>query len=267
MSARGFRGALRGEFIKAGTLPAVWVGLVVSVLGTAVVAVLNSVQSLAAIRAGDAGGYGSSSVVETAFAGAPLGAVGAVVIGVILVSSEYSANSPDAGGGRQITTTRIALPGAAGIVLAKVAVVLAVVFAAAVLSAVACLSVAYMLLGDAATETDAYASMASRAAGSGLYWMLTGLLASGITLITRNGTIPLLVLILNSSVVSVSLLLTNVTSLAHWLPDMAGRRLFGFEEGSVVPGGLDTLPGALVMAAWSVLALVVGGVLFARRDA
>ena len=94
-----------------------------------------------------------------------------------------------------------------------------------------------------------------------------GLIAFAITVLARSGIIPLIILIANSSVVSVSLLLTNLTPAAHWLPDMAGRNLFGFPADSVVPGGLDPTPGAIVMAGWALALLIVAGIVFRRRDA
>ena len=92
-----------------------------------------------------------------------------------------------------------------------------------------------------------------------------GLIAFAITVVTRSGIVPLIVLIVNSSLVSVSLLLTRLTPLAHWLPDLAGRRLFGGV--STVEGGLDAVPGGLVMSAWTLALLLVAGFVFARRDA
>jgi len=260
--------ALAVEFGKAATLPAVWIGVAVTVLGTAAVTLLNAVQTARAVRAGTPERYGTPSISETAYAAAPLGTVGAVVIGVVVVSSEYAANSPDAGGGRQIATSCLAVPMRLHAVVAKAVVVLVFVLGTALLAFPACLGISRLALGDVAVlEPPGSSALFTRALGSAVYWTLMGLLATGISLVCRSGVVPLIVLIVNSSVVSVSLLLTNLTPLAHWLPDMAGRNLFGFDADSVVPGGLDVVPGGVVMAAWSVVALVAGAIAFLRRDA
>lgn len=259
---------LRSEFSKAFTLPAVWIGIAVTVLGTAGIAALNSFQFAAAIRAGHPDRFaGPPDLVDLAFTGAPLGTVGAVIIGVLAVSSEYAVHSPDSGGGRQIATSLATVPRRVTLVSAKVVVVATTTLVTVLLAVPACLALARVGLGDAAINTDAYQRMVERGVGSGLYWILMALLAFGITLLARSGVIPLLVLIVNSALVSISLLLTNITPLAHWLPDMAGRNLFGFGPNETLPGGLEPVPGALVMAAWSVAAIIIGAVAFCRRDA
>ncbi len=256
------------EAAKLLSLPAVWAGIAVTVAGTAAITVLNASQTMAAANAGEPERYGSSSVFETAYAAAPLGTVGAIVLGVLIVSSEYAPNSPDAGGGRQILTTLSAMPRRLVLVGVKALTVVLLTALAALAAAGACTALAGLILGDAASETVAPGDAAIAWLGAGLYWTLTGLLAFGITLLTRNGAVPLLVLIVNSSVVSFSLLLTNLTPLAHWLPDMAGRNLFGFVDPEfVMPGGLDAVPGAIVMAAWAMAAVIAGAIAFTRRDA
>jgi ABC-type transport system involved in multi-copper enzyme maturation permease subunit len=125
--------------------------------------------------------------------------------------------------------------------------------------------VAATVIGDGAVETVTTQDAVRRCLGGALYWLLTALIAFAITALARSGVIPLLVLIVNSSLVSFSLLLTNITPLAHWLPDMAGRRLF--DGPYTVEGGLDAGPGAVVMAGWTVALLAIAAIVFRRRDA
>ncbi|GAA3661270.1 ABC transporter permease [Microbacterium marinilacus] len=258
--------AVSAELRKAATLPAVWAGAAVAILGSLGITLLNAVTARSAIAAGRADELlASTSAFETGYAAAPLGTVGAVVIGVVLISSEYTANSPDAGGGRQLTTTLTVIPRRLTVLTAKAVAVVAVVAVAALVALPACLVLARAVIGDAGHETVSAQEALWRWLGACLYWTLTGLLAFAIAVLTRSGVVPLIVLIVNSSLVSVSLLLTNITPLAHWLPDMAGRRLFGGVD--TIDGGLDTLPGALVMAAWTVGLLAVAGAAFTRRDA
>lgn len=258
---------IAAETAKILTLPGVWAGVIVSILGTIAITALNAMQAAAALAEGEADMFGPISVFETAFAAAPLGTIGAVVVGVLAVSSEYTPNSPDAGGSRQITSTLVAIPGRVRIVVAKLTVVIVTTVLIAAVAFPSCLGVAQLLLGDSAPESVPTEQAVWRIIGATVYWTLTALLAFGITLMTRSGMLPLIILIVNSSVVSFSLLLSKVTPLAQWLPDMAGRNLFGFDSEFVLTGSLDAVPGGLVMAAWAVAVVAAGAVVFARRDA
>lgn len=260
-----FWNTFTAELRKAVSLPASWVAVAVTLLGSVGVTVLNAVAARTALDSGAPESRGFSSAFETAYAAVPLGTVGAVVIGVVVMSSEYAANSTDAGGGRQITATLAAVPRRAGLLVAKALTVVLLVALIAAVTIPAAAGVARLVIGAGPPETVGLADALVRSLGAALYWTLTGLIALAITTLARSGIIPLVVLITNSSLVSVSLLLTNLTPLAHWLPDLAGRRLFvGMPT---VDGGLDAVPGALVMAAWTAALLGVAGVVFSRRDA
>ncbi|MEU4385446.1 ABC transporter permease [Promicromonospora sp. NPDC023805] len=260
-----FWNTFTAELRKAGTLPASWVAVAVTLFGSAGVTVLNAVAARTALDSGAQESQGFFSAFETAYAAVPLGTVGAVVLGVVVMSSEYAANSTDAGGGRQVTATLAASPRRAVLLAAKALTVVLFVGLTAAATIPACIGVARLVIGSGPPETVGLDDALVRSVGATLYWALTGLIALAITTLARSGIIPLVVLIANSSVVSFSLLLTHVTPLAHWLPDLAGRRLFvGLPT---VDGGLDAGPGALVMGAWTFALLAVAGIVFSRRDA
>lgn len=243
------------ELRKAVTLPAIWLGIAGMVAGTLVLTVLNAMT----VKKAAAGT--SSSPFEAAYAIAPLGTVTAVIIGVLVVSSEYVAGTAEAGSGKQILATLCAIPGRAKLLIAKVATVSVVVLLASAVTLPANVAVARMVIGNG-HETVTVMQALNRCLGAVIYWVLTALMAAAITVVARNGVIPLLVLIVNSGLVSVSYLLTKVTGLAHWLPDMAGRRLFG----DLSEGGLDAARGGIVMAAWTLGFLLVAGYVLAKRD-
>lgn len=258
--------ALRTEFRKALTLPGAWAGMAVAVLGSVGIAALNAMSSRNALAAGDAERFvNPGSPFESAYAAVPLGTVGAVVVGVILISSEYAANSNDASGGRQITATLTTMPRRLVVLLTKSLTLLFFVALTVVLAVPVSIAVAGAIIGEFSAETVSLEEALRRILGAGLYWALSGLMALSITVFVRSGTIPLLVLVLTNSMVSISFLLTRITPLAFWLPDLAGRKLF--EGLDMIPGGLEPVPGALVMSAWTVALLVAAGVVFARRDA
>lgn len=259
-------GALRAELLKAATLPGTWVGLGVMSVGSAALTVLNAVGVRGAVTQGEPERVVSTGVADTAFAALPIGTVGAVVVGVLLMSSEYAPNAPDAGGGRQVGASLTAVPRRRQLLSAKaVAVTLFVLLGAALTLPLALASAWTVLAGVPIDPWPGWAEVLGVCAGATLYWVLTAWLALAVTALLRSGVIPLVVLILNSSVVSVSVLLTRVTPLAHWLPDLAGRRLFG--QDPFLDGGLAAGPGAAVMAAWAACFLLLAGVALGRRDA
>lgn len=258
--------AVAAELRKTITLPASRVGIGVAILGSLSVTLLNSFYSRAALEGGpDPAGFDTSRV-ESVFAAAPLGVLGAVIVGVVTISSEYTANSTDAGGGRQITATLTATPGRTNLLVAKAIVVVSLVALTALVTIGLSFVLAHVATGPGAPAEDVGDAVA-RTFGVALYWSLMALIALALTVVTRSGIIPLIVLITNSSVVSVSFLLFQVTSLARFLPDLAGIRLFARESFVAFDDALDPLTGGLIMAAWTIGGLAVAAVVFVRRDA
>jgi ABC-2 type transport system permease protein len=255
---------LVAELRKASTLRAVWVGLAVTLVGTVGVTLLNAQQIRSALAAGRGAQRAFTSPLETAFAIMPLGTVGAVVIGVVLFSSEYTTNSTDSGGSRQIITSLVATPQRVRLLAAKAITVVLFVLAMAAVTLPLAIGIAKAMIGDAAPETVGLTEAVSRCLGGTVYWVLSGLIGLAVTVMIRNGLVPLIVMIVNSSVVSVSLLLSKLTPLAQWLPDLAGRRLFGPNQ---IEGGLSAVPGGSVMAGWTLAFCAAAAVVFTRRDA
>ncbi|MFT4295038.1 MAG: hypothetical protein QM582_06455 [Micropruina sp.] len=260
-----FLRAVAAELSKCLTLPGCWAGAAVAGLGSVALTVLNAQVVHNALASGRPESIADASPFETAFAAMPLGTVGAVVLGVLAIGSEYAPNSPDAGGGRQIGVTLTALPHRVELLAAKAFAVVLLVVGIAAATLPVTVGIARLIIGEFAVETVTPRDAVVRCLGGTLYWTLTGLMALAITTLTRSSTVPLIVLIMNSSLVSVSLLLTNLTPLAHWLPDLAGRRLFAGID--TVEGGLDAVPGAWVMGGWTAALLVVAAVVLHRRNA
>jgi hypothetical protein len=254
--------AVAAELRKTVTLSAAHVALAVTVLGTVGITLLNALNK---VHGGQSAA--GTSPADVAFAAVPLGTVGAVILGVVVISSEYTANSPDAGGGQQITATLTATPRRLAVLAAKALTVLLLVGVTAAVTMAACLALASLAIGNTATVPENPGDIIARTFGTALYWALMGLLALGITILTRSGILPLIVLIANSSVVSVSLLLSKLTPLARYLPDLAGMRLFYAGDHIAVHDPLDPLTGGLVMTAWALGLLAVSAVVFTRRDA
>jgi ABC-2 type transport system permease protein len=257
---------LAAELRKTAALPGSLGAAAVAVLGTLGITIINALSVRGALRAGQPDRVAYTSPAEAVFSAVPLITVGAVILGVIVISSEYTANSPDAGGSRQITATLAATPRRLVLIAAKVAALTVHILATAAITIPICLTVAHLVIG-APFAAGTLGATVARAAGAALYWTLTGLIALAITILTRSGIIPLIVGIVNSSLVSASVLLAHVTSLAYYLPDLAGMRLLADDPLGMFEEALDPLTGGLVMAAWALGLLAFSAVVFIRRDA
>lgn len=240
--------ALRAELSKLATLP--FVGLAIAA-GLVVPTGIAFITSLTTTPGPDTG-----------FSELAIGVLGAIILGVAAIGSEYTAEGEESAGSRQITTTLTAIPSRVRLLLAKVA---AVVIATAVLAIVAIALVfatMQILLGPDAPALDG--DTLARAGGAVIYWVLMALLGFGLTVLTRNGIIPMAILVANSSAVTVTYLLAQSIPAANYLPDLAGMRMFTTVRTSV---DIEPHTGGLVMAAWVVALLIAAGAVFTRRDA
>jgi hypothetical protein len=259
--------AVAVELRKTATLPAAFAAFALAVLGPVAITLLNAVGVRDALESGRTDMLAYTSPVEAVFSAVPLGTVGAVVLGVVAIGHEYTSTGDGAGGGRQVTATLTAVPRRAVVLTAKAVAVVLLVAATAAVALPASLALANAVVGDAASAPDDAAGVPARMLGAGLYWALTALIALAVTALTRSGVIPLIVLVVNSSLVSVSFLLTRVTSAARFLPDVAGMRLFARADLIAVEDALAPVTGGLVMAAWAVGLLAVAAAVLLRRDA
>lgn len=240
--------ALRAELSKLATLPSIWLAVAAGLVVPTGISVITSLTT--------------TSGSDTGFSELAIGVLGAIILGVAAIGSEYTAEGEESAGSRQITTTLTAIPSRARLLVAKVA---AVVIATALLALVAIALVfttVHLLRGpDApAPSGDTFA----RAGGAAVYWVLMALLGFGLTVLTRNGIIPMAVLVANSSAVTVTYLLAQRIPAANYLPDLAGMRMFTTIRTGV---DIDPLTGGLVMTAWVVVLLIAAGAVFTRRDA
>ncbi|GLY98673.1 hypothetical protein [Actinoplanes sp. NBRC 103695] len=241
---------IRAELHKLLGLPTARIGLL---LGTLLSPLVVLVNAPAVRRAGLAGA--DLGLVELG-----VGLIGPMILGVVIVSSEFTSTGDDAPRARQLTATLIAVPHRMRLLTAKTAALVLVVGVQAIVAAAATIGLTQVMHGDR-VQVPAF----GRIAAAALYWVLLALLAYAITLITRNGIVPLTLLIVNSTVVSVSYLLTKVTSAAAYLPDIVGAQMF--LQGSDFPVRIAPVTAGLVMTAWIAAFLAVGAVLFHRRDA
>jgi hypothetical protein len=246
--------AVRAELRKLLGLPTAWIGIVLGTLLAPVVVLLNAPYVRRSIDDG--------TITDTADLGLQnlgIGLIGPMVLGVVVISSEYTSTGHDAPRARQLTATLAAVPVRLRLLAAKTAALVLVAAGQAAVTAAAALTLTEVLHGDRVS-----APAPARVFAAVLYWTLTALLSFAITLITRNGIVPLTFLIVNSTVVSVSYLLTKVNVLAAYLPDIVGAQMF--LQTADFPVRVAPVTAGLVMTAWIAALLTVGAVLFHRRD-
>ncbi|MCY1139306.1 hypothetical protein OWR29_15005 [Actinoplanes sp. Pm04-4] len=243
---------MRAEVRKLLGLPTAWVGLVLGLIAAPALVFVNTPGLRRALESGQ--------IADLGYENLGIGLLGALILGVVTVSSEYTSTSDDAPDARQMTATLLAMPGRSRLLLAKGTALSLVVAVQGALTASATVLLTQAMLPKYAPPFEP-----ARIAAAVLYWVLLGLLAYAITLIFRNGIITLTVFIVNSSVVSVSYLLTKLTPWAAYLPDIVGAHMFLRSN----PGEVHIPPvtAGLVMTAWVAALLALAAKLFARRPA
>ncbi len=239
----------KSELSKLFTLPGIWLAFPIGVLFPVFIAAMDSMTEKEDIIAGV-----STRLSEVGYVGL-IAVPGVIILGVLAVSSEYLTESSESGGGQQITTSLTVVSSRLHFLLAKAGAVTVVSILLSIVAIIATMSATHFILGDY-TPTFEWANLL----GVVCYWTLTALLAFGITVLTKNGIIPLTVLILNSSFVSVSFLLSRVTKLAYYLPDRAGMDMFMNDEFH------SPLTGGLIMFAWVAVLFIISAIVFHRRD-
>ncbi|SEG72606.1 hypothetical protein SAMN05444920_10413 [Nonomuraea solani] len=254
---------IAAEFRKALTLPS---AIIAAVAGTAMTLTFTAMAASSRRAKLDAGMVDDGSTLDLGLEMSGPGVVGVIVLGIVLISSEYTATGKDAGGGRQILVSLTSTPGRGRLLAAKAVVVALVSGVAAVLTIGGALVISQALLGRHGHPMGALLeALGWRPLGAVAYWVLMALIAFAVAVMTRSGLVPMVAFIVNTTFVSVTFLLTRVTSLANYLPDVAGAQMFA--TGYPAENTLEPLAGALVMTAWTAVLLGVAAVLFARRDA
>lgn len=242
--------AFSAELSKLFSLPGIWLAFLIGIFAPAIIAVLDSMAQKDDIIAGV-----STRISEIGYIGMALGVQGVIILGVLAVSSEYLTESSESGGGNQITTSLTVVSSRLHFLLAKAGAVTVFSVLLSIFAILTTVSATNLILGEYSPAFEA-----SKLIGVVFYWTLTALLAFGITILTKNGIIPLTVLMINSSVVTFSYLLTKVTKLGFYLPDIAGSNMF-MSDGFHTP-----FTGGLIMFVWVVVLFSVAAIVFHRRD-
>ena len=182
------------------------------------------------------------------------------VLGVLLVTSEYATG--------QIRATFGATPQRRTVLVAKAATFTGVVLAVGLVSSFVAFFVGQAIfaskgLGVSITDPGVFRAVA----GGGLYLAAVGLLGLGLGTILRRtaGAVAALVAVLVLAPLVGSFLPASLQeSVGKFFPAQAGMAVFSVNPD---PRSLTPWAGYAVLLAYVAAALVVGGILLARRDA
>ena len=255
-------GVTQSEWIKFRSLRSTVWSLLVTLVLTVGLGVLFS--AIRAHRYNQVGGHGAREAfdaISTSLRGTFLAQLAIGVLGVLIVTGEYSTG--------MIRSSIGAVPHRVPVLVAK-----AVVFAAvSLVVAEIATFVAFLVGQQALSSTHRQASLSTAHAvqsvvGGGLYLTLIGLLGVGFGFILRNtaGAIGALV-----GVVLVLPILANAlpdpyaTDVSKYLPLSVGDQLISSAHAD--PALLAPWTGFALLAGYVVVALVAGAVVLKRRDA
>lgn len=198
--------------------------------------------------------------VRVSLGGSHLSQVAFGVLGVLIITTEYTSGT--------IRSTFSAVPrrlhvlAAKGMLFATVAIVIGTAASVA-----AFLLFQSLLSGDVFRASITDPGVTRALVGGGLYFAALGLLGLGLGAITRSssGAIATLFSLLFIPQILAQLLPQEwKESVGRYVPMQAGSQIFSQQA---EPGALAPWTGFAVFAGYAAVALVVGAVLLARRDA
>ncbi|MBM7410452.1 ABC-2 type transport system permease protein [Clavibacter michiganensis] len=205
----------------------------------------------------------SDLMVSVGFSGLTLSMLVAGVLGVLVISGEYSTG--------MIRSSFSAAPRRLGVIAAKAIVYTGVTFLVTAIAVATALLTAHGYFAAAGADVDLLTrDVLLSALGGVLFVVLIGMMGFGFGLLLRNGAAGIGALVGLVLVVPIvgSLLggvLDWVADLEPYFPLSAGNRLYS--SGTGAPGELEFWQALLVMLGWVVVILVPALILAKKRDA
>jgi ABC-2 type transport system permease protein len=261
------RYALRAEWTKVRTLRGnTWLAVAI-----AVCTVLATAAATAAVSTAQCPTVTTcfEDTARLSLRGVWLSQAVVVILAVLMMSNEY--------GTGMIRTTLAAMPRRAVVLFTKAAVIVAIVAATGAIGVAGSLLIGGVIMPrNGFTAANGYPPLSladgptlRAVVGSVLYLALIALLALGVTTVLRDTAVSITAVLTLLYVVPV--ISTFVTD-PEWLDRL--RRLSPMTAGLAIQAtrDLDRLPigpwpGLGVLAAYAAVAMVVGGVLFVKREA
>jgi len=195
--------------------------------------------------------------VSTGFGGLLLGQLAAVVLGVTMIGGEYASG--------MIRVSLAAVPVRGRLLLAKAAVLTAIVLAAGLVTAFVTFFLGQALLGSHGTTIGA-PHVLRAVVGAGIYLTLIALFSLGVATMLRSQTLALGILVPFFFMVSSILeAIPGVRHVAQYLPDKAGQRILQIHAQNHDSFGPWT--GIAITVGWVAASLLGAWLLLRRRDA
>jgi ABC-2 type transport system permease protein len=256
-------GIVRSEWIKLRTVRStIWSYAIVVVVSLGIALLLSFATNF--------GGQAPPTdihndiVLQTATFGVYFGQLIVAVLGVLIVSGEYTTG--------MIRSTLTAVPKRVPALAAKALVLFVATFVVGIISAFGSLLIAVPVLGGQGIDADfSDGSLIGNLVLAAVYLALVAVFALGLGTVLRSsaggiaaalGTILLLPTILQ--------LFAGLTQ-AQWAMDLMPYLFSNAGNGMYTPsigaGGLEQWQSALVVLGWVVVSLVAGALLLKRRDA
>ncbi|OUE08606.1 ABC-2 family transporter protein [Clavibacter michiganensis] len=202
-------------------------------------------------------------LVSVGLSGVTLSMLVAGVLGVLVISGEYSTG--------MIRSSFSAAPRRLGVIAAKAIVYTVVTFVVTAIAVAVALLIARAYFSAAGAEVDVLeGGFLLSALGGVLFVVLIGLMGFGFGLLLRNGAAGIgalvgLVLVVPIVGQLLGAVLDWVRDLEPYFPLSAGNRLYSGGNGA--PGEMEFWQALLVMLAWVAVILVPAVVLARKRDA
>jgi hypothetical protein len=242
-----FSHAARMEWIKLRSLRSTWVTLALTVAGAMAIAVAVGVNTEDA----------AADLTNNALAGVSLGLLAVGVLGVLVITGEYSSGT--------IRTTLAAIPSRGLLLAAKTAVFGVVALAAGEAAAfTAFLAGGAALPGGVPSPTLGQPGVLRAVVLSGAGICLIGLLGLGVGSIIRH-TGPAVGVLVGAVFVGTQILAVSAPAAMGYVPIAIVANSLGVVRPE--PEFLSPWAGLGVLSLYAALALGVGGRLFIRRDA
>lgn len=257
----GLRGVLAGEWTKFRSVRSTsWALFVTVVVGIGLGAIVTSAQA-ARWSSRTFADQIQFDPTRSSLAGLLFAQLAVGVLGVLVVSAEYSTGT--------IRATLSAAPRRPLVLIAKTAVFGAVIFVVGEAVSFAAFAIGQRVLsGKTPTASLSDPSVARAVVSGGLYLVALGLLALGVATIIRHtaaaiSTFVGILFIL--PIVAAVLPSSYQTDVGRFLPANIGAVML-----SAHYHGSDTFgpwTGFVLLCAYAAVALLIGGVMFVRRDA
>ncbi|MFQ1003938.1 ABC transporter permease subunit [Modestobacter sp. SSW1-42] len=257
----GLAGLLRGEWVKLRSLRSTWLSLAIGLVLMVLLGWLFTATAESGGPGGDGGGPPGLSLTDPvglSLAGYRLAQLAIGVLGVLLVTGEYSSGT--------IRSTFAAVPRRWPVVAAKAAVFSAVVFLGALVAGGTSFLVGQASLGDLGVGLGAD-GVVRALLGLALYLTAIGLsgMALGWLLRSTAGAISTLFgLVFLLPVLGALLPSSWGPDVVRLLPGEAGAQVFALVP---APDALDPWAGFAVLVGYLVVAFGAATVLLHRRDA